>query len=253
MITKDQLNLFAKKNKTNETVVFREYLQLLFLNALYITAGSEKIYFKGGTAIHLILKSPRFSEDLDFTVELEESDFINLISKVFEKLSKEENISFKERKTITGKRFLLTAAPPFIDYKAFVHLDFSFREKVITPEKSIIKSDFPILFTSYIYHLSAEELLAEKIRAILTREKGRDLYDLWYLLTRNTPLNEKMIVKKLEYYQINKFEREKILKRVGSFSEKDFILDLKPFVSFDEREKLGKFLAYLKDYLSKNL
>lgn len=253
MITKDQLNLFAQKNKTNETVVFREYLQLLFLNALYITTGSEKIYFKGGTAIHLILKSPRFSEDLDFTVELEESNFINLVSKVFEKLSKEENISFKERKTITGKRFLLTAAPPFIDYKAFVHLDFSFREKVITPEKSIIKSDFPILFTSYIYHLSAEELLAEKIRAILTREKGRDLYDLWYLLTRGVALNEKMIVKKLGYYKINKFEKEKISEKIDNFSENDFITDLKPFVTFDERDKLGVFLTYLKDFIKKNI
>ena len=75
MITKEQIHFLAKKKKINEATVFREYLQLLFLSKLYTKKQSENIFFKGGTALHLIYKAPRFSEDLDFTVELKEKDF----------------------------------------------------------------------------------------------------------------------------------------------------------------------------------
>jgi len=75
MISKDQIHSLAEKNKINETVVFREYLQLFFLEELYSQNQSKNVFFKGGTALHLIYKSPRFSEDLDFTVELEEKNF----------------------------------------------------------------------------------------------------------------------------------------------------------------------------------
>jgi len=161
MMTKDQIHSLAKKNKINETIVFREYLQLIFLNELYSQNQSENIFFKGGTALHLIYKAPRFSEDLDFTVELREKEFLNFIQKLFAGLSKKETVTFKEKKTITGKRFLLIASASVLPYKTFINLDFSFREKVLDPQKSIIDTDFPIIFSSYIYHLSKEEICAE--------------------------------------------------------------------------------------------
>ena len=181
MITIEQIHSLAKKKKINETTIFREYLQLLFLSKLYTRKQSQAIFFKGGTALHLIHKAPRFSEDLDFTVELKGKDFSNFIQKLFEEISKEGMIKFREKKSITGKRFLLKSESAILPYETFVNLDFSFREKIIFPQKSIIETDYPILFTSYIYHLSKDEIFAEKIRALLTRIKGRDLYDLWYL------------------------------------------------------------------------
>ena len=35
--------------------------------SFYNQRGSEKLLFKGGTALRILFKSPRFSEDLDFT------------------------------------------------------------------------------------------------------------------------------------------------------------------------------------------
>ena len=253
MITKDQIHSFAKERRINETIIFREYLQLLFLNELYSKRESRTIFFKGGTVLHLIYKSPRFSEDLDFTVEMKEREFLEFIPKIFSGLSKKEDISFKKKKSIAGKRFLLTAEPSILPYKTFINLDFSFREKILEPEKSIVETDFPIIFTSYIYHLSKEEIFAEKLRALLTREKGRDLYDLWYLLTQKVLLKEDLIGKKLEYYHLDKVNKDKILERVENFSKRNFILDLRPFVPLDQREKLESFFDYIQDYLEKKL
>ncbi len=253
MINKDQIHSLLKRNKINETVIFREYLQLFFLNELYSQKQSKDIFFKGGTALHLIYKSPRFSEDLDFTVELGKKEFLDFVQKLFASLSKKEAVTFKEKKGIAGKTFLLTADPSVLPYKTFVNLDFSFREKVIDPQKSIIDTNFPVIFTSYIYHLSKEEIFAEKIRALLTRAKGRDLYDLWYLTTQGAFLKKELIKEKLKYYQLENIGKEDMLKKVKSFSKKDFVLDLRPLVPIDERDKLESFFDYIQDYLEKKL
>ena len=88
MITKEQVASLAKKKKTNETTVFREYLQVLFLSKLYSQTKSNKIFFKGGTALHLLFGASRFSEDLDFTVELKQREFSALAKKVFTQLQR---------------------------------------------------------------------------------------------------------------------------------------------------------------------
>lgn len=254
MITREQVLEISKKKKINETVIFREYLQLLFLNKLYSYPKSQNVFFKGGTAIHLIYKAPRFSEDLDFTVNMPEKDFLSFILNVFEDIKKEESLQFKERKTISGKRFLITASILDLSYKIFINLDFSFREKALRPEKTIIKiEDYPLLFTNYVIHLSKEEIFAEKIRALMTRKKGRDLYDLWYLIDLGVNFEESLVKEKLKYYQIKSINHSQIIERLDSFTEKEFINDLRPFVPFTEREKLPQFYQYLKDYLKKYL
>jgi predicted nucleotidyltransferase component of viral defense system len=252
MITREQIKILAYKKRINETTIFREYLQLLFLSELYKRSESRKIFFKGGTALHLIFGAPRFSEDLDFTVELTEKKFTNFIADFFADLGKIADVKFKERKTIAGKRFLMKSAADILPHESFINLDFSFRERVLRPEKSIIKTDYPIIFTSFVYHLSKNEIFAEKIRALLTRKKGRDLYDLWFLLSSGAALDEKLVKEKLKYYGSDKIKKEALLKRVADFRESDFVLDLKPFVPIDEREKLRSFWHYVREYLSKS-
>jgi predicted nucleotidyltransferase component of viral defense system len=253
MITKEQVSFLSKKKNISEAVIFREYLQLFFLNELYSQGKSRDIFFKGGTALHLIYKAPRFSEDLDFTVGMDQEDFISFIKELFDQISKNELITFRNRESLSGKRFLLKASPDVLGYEAFVNLDFSFREKVIQPEKSIIKTNYPVLFTSYIHHLSKDEIFSEKIRALLSRNKGRDLYDLWYLKTQGAEINKDLVRKKLKYYHLENIKKEDILKKVEEFSKEDFILDIRPFVPINEREKLGDFLNFIKDYLKENL
>lgn len=249
MITKDQINSFTRKFKTNESTVYREYLQILFLNKLYKYEKSSQVFFKGGTAIHFLFGASRFSEDLDFTVTVSESDFLSFIYVVFKEFEKEGEYSFKERKTITGKRFLLTANRDVLPYATFINLDFSFREKVLRPEKSTFDTPYPVIFTSFIYHLSREEIYAEKIRALLTRQKGRDLFDLWFLSSQGVLINNDLVKEKLKYYKRIDFTNKEILNIIENFSEKEFETDMRPFIPIDERNKLKQRFEYIQTYL----
>ncbi|MEK7458227.1 MAG: nucleotidyl transferase AbiEii/AbiGii toxin family protein [Patescibacteria group bacterium] len=253
MITRGQIADFAKQFKTNESNVFREYLQVLFLSKLSQHTESKGILFKGGTAVHVIFGAPRFSEDLDFSVTLIDKDFSRVIGEVFDELQREERVEFKERKTVTGKRFLLHGLKGIMPFATFINLDFSFREKVIEPTKSLIDTPYPILITAYVNHLSAEEICAEKIRAILTRRKGRDIYDLWYLLSKGTTIRAELVTQKLKYYELGAYDVAKLIDRIETFGEKDFVMDLRPFISIGEREKLPEMFRYTQQYLKQKL
>lgn len=252
MITLALLKPFAKQFNTNDSTVFREYLQFLFLNQIYKNSKTKQIIFKGGTAIHLIFKAPRFSEDLDFTVVMPEIEFLDILAKTFSELVKEGQISFKERETLTGKRFLLSATLPDSTLKSFINLDFSFREQVFEIENSHLKPEYPILFRSEISHMSKNEIISEKIRAIMHRQKGRDIYDLWYLLANNAKLNLQLIAEKFKYHHETYIPAE-LLKRIEDFPRIDFIKDLLPFVQFKERDKLDELFTYIIAFLKHSL
>ncbi|MFZ5858815.1 MAG: nucleotidyl transferase AbiEii/AbiGii toxin family protein [Chloroflexota bacterium] len=252
MITHEQVTLLAKKAKINETVIFREYLQLVFLQKLYQKTPSQKIFFKGGTAIHLIFQAPRFSEDLDFSVTSTMNEFNAYIVSVLKRMNDEEGVTWKEKKSISGRQFLLSAED-ILPYKAYISLDFSFREKVFSDDRTVIQTAYPVVFTSYVHHLSQDEILAEKIRALMTRKKGRDLYDLWYLLSRGAQVNQEMVKKKLAFYEISNFVNADILKRVASFPRKDFVLDLRPFVPLNERDRLPDFFEMVQSQIQNAL
>lgn len=248
MISVFQTRSLAQKYQTNDATIFREYLQLLFLSRLYAKPGGKSVIFKGGTAIHLIFGAPRFSEDLDFAVMSNTSVFEKDINGLFTSLSKLEDINFKSRQTIAGRRYLLSAALPGSRTQSFINLDFSFREPVVEPEMAILETEYPVIFTSQVYHMSKSEIVAEKIRAIMNRRKGRDVYDLWYLLSQRASLNLDMISKKLAYYD-QTFSDKALVERIKSFSKEEFALDLRPFVAVPERNKLEDFYTYTQNYL----
>lgn len=64
----------------------------------------------------------------------------------------------------------------------------------MTREQTIlVPFDYPISPYPLVVHLSKEELLAEKIRALFVRGKPRDLFDLWFLLTKKSQSMERWL------------------------------------------------------------
>lgn len=251
MLTKEQLQDLSKKKKTNEYVVSREFLQLLLLKELYGNSFSEDIYFKGGTCIRLVYGGSRFSEDLDFTVDMEEEEFKKNIEKFFKQMSSSYPIEFKEKETITGRTYLATIRTDFLKQEVYIKLDFSFREKPLEPVQKIVKDiDNPIIFKSFVNCLSKDEIFAEKVRAFLNREKARDVYDLWILLELGANYREELIAKKTSYYNVE-YKKEDMLKRIKSLSKESFVTELRPFVPINEREGLGDLFEYICEYLKK--
>lgn len=248
MITREQTKELAAKYKISDYVVLREYLQLLFLKELYTNNFSKNIYFKGGTSIRLIHGGKRFSEDLDFTVQIKEGEFTKIIQEFFKRLEDNYPVRFKERKTITGKTYLMTAQLNISDNPVFIKLDFSMRENVLEPEEKIIQTEYPIVMQNFIYCISKDELFAEKLRAVMKRKKHRDLYDLWILLELGAEINNELVTKKLAYYG-EKFDPSALIERLDKFSVEEFEKDLRPFLPINERSELKKLFIYVRQYL----
>ena len=71
MLTKQQLRRLAHRRGIGLHALERDYIQYLILSVLY-TRG-QGLLFKGGTALHVVYRSPRYSEDLDFNATLDVS------------------------------------------------------------------------------------------------------------------------------------------------------------------------------------
>lgn len=231
----------AKELKIDIFTIYREYLQLLFLKYLYARKGSEKVYFKGGTAIRILFGSFRFSEDLDFTTSLTSLKLNQLIQETVKDLQAEiEIVSFKKGKSIknsfTGRIFQDLDE---FKFPLTIRLDFSIREKPLFIKNSYMESIFPIGTYPLITHLDAKEMLAEKIRALITRGRGRDIFDIWFLLTKKIPLELELVNKKMSIYK-KKTSLPNILSRIKKMPDEDIKSDLKRFLPVSHRDMVNK-------------
>ena len=246
MISDTQLKQLSQYFKIDKFTIFREYLQILFLNYLYKERESEKIYFKGGTCLHLCYGSPRFSEDLDFSTILSKKKIESLLKKTIKNFQLEVpevklNFIYQGKKSL---RFRLKYQSKFLKYPQTIRLDFSQEKNFLEPNIFSLKTKFPIVFFSLISCQKEEEILVEKIRAFLYRRKGRDIFDLWYLLDKKVLINQKLLEKKLKITG-SKFGENSFLKKIKNYPEKKIYLDLAKFLPTNYR----KIIPDLKERL----
>jgi len=228
----------SKEAKIDRITIEREYWQLLFLSRLYNEKGSEKLFFKGGTAIRFLLGSFRFSEDLDFTSILPRKKTEELLIKTFSFYQKNTSFPLEFKKERVFKkleeeslkyRFLFL--PKNSSQKVSIRIDVSLREKPQTKEESIlIPFDYPISPYPLVVHLKKEEILAEKIRALFVREKPRDLFDLWFLLTKKVSPDSDLIKKKFKIYTGLKYSFSGLKKKIEGYTEGELKRDLNQFL-----------------------
>ncbi|MBI2596533.1 nucleotidyl transferase AbiEii/AbiGii toxin family protein [Candidatus Daviesbacteria bacterium] len=193
MIAQDQIRRFATKYKTSELNVIREYLQHLFLSYFYQLPQTSQIYFKGGTALRFVYQSARFSEDLDFSTNQEDIPGIeDCLLEVLRKFDTENiEATLQEAKTTTGGYLSI------INFMLFgqtipIQIEISFREKEDKGELSTITSDFIPPYTLTI--LAEEQLVSQKMRALRSRRKARDFYDLYFILRKQLPIPDKKAI-----------------------------------------------------------
>lgn len=216
MITKDQIKDLSITFQIDEYTIFREYLQLIFLSYLYQEKDSNGVIFKGGTALRLLFGSPRFSEDLDFSTNYQDLQITKLLKKIEEKISRElpEIKITPLYKGKEGIRFRITYSQDGFKYPFSIRLDFHRQELIKNIEVSTLTTQFPIMIFSQILHLSGEGILKEKFEAIETRNKGRDIFDIWFLLSRGTQ-NENPESKIIE--NLKSFPQSLLEKDLGKF------------------------------------
>lgn len=243
MISTEQLKEASGRWKIDRFTVMREYLQVLFLLNLYRQKESEKIYFKGGTAIRLLFDSYRFSEDLDFTSELNDIQKVKqlLIAAHKDCGLEAEGITINSWETKANSlgarlRYLTNIAPMPLT----IHLEVSFREKPASRVVTQVETILPVSPYPMVTHMGKEELLAEKVRAFMMRQKGRDIFDIWFLLSKGTSLNDGLIQKKMNYYK-KKYSLGDLKQRLRSFPPENLKRDLGQFLPASHRQDIEKF------------
>jgi len=229
MITKDQIKNLSGIFQIDEFSIFREYLQLTFLSYLYQEKEASKIVFKGGTALRLLFGSPRFSEDLDFSTNYNDLEIIKLLKKIEEKINKElSGLTIKSlHKGKKGIRFRITYRQDDFKYPFSIRLDFHRQKSILNTQISTLTTQFPIMIFSQIFHLSGEGILIEKFEALNSRKKGRDIFDIWFLLSKGVKLKsfEDKTIKILKLFPQVVLEKD-----LGKFlprSQKQIISSLK--------------------------
>lgn len=186
------LRLAAGKAAAHEKLnMMREYLQAHILRTLHEKGWFRRIAFLGGTALRFLYNLPRFSEDIDFSLENRQGyDFHRLLHHVKESLelaAYDVFVSSRDKRNVHSAfiRFAglmyETGLTPNQGQKLSIKLEIDANppDGAIL-ETRLVNRHFPIAFL----HYDLPSMLAGKLHALLTRSfhKGRDYYDLgWYL------------------------------------------------------------------------
>lgn len=176
--------------------VVREFLQILILQLLRSQGAFNNIAFIGGTALRIIYKINRYSEDLDFSlVEKNKYNFIKLMKGLkaeLELLNLNADISYKEN-VVNGSMIKFNSLLPDLDSMFHHQEKLNIKIEIDTNPPLGYKLDTPLIEGTNIFNVVAfdiSSLMAGKLHAILHRKyaKGRDFYDLlWYLMKNIEP------------------------------------------------------------------
>lgn len=148
----------------------------------------DVLLFRGGTALHRLFLAPavRYSEDLDF-VQKDPAPIgpvLSAMRSICDPLLGNAKIRQKEDSVILAYR-VNSEIPPIMPLRIKIEINtrehfaaFRTRNKFFGVQSRWFSGECQV--KTYLL----EELLATKLRALYQRKKGRDLFDIWYGLTK---------------------------------------------------------------------
>ncbi len=233
MLTKQQLQRIAQRHGMGLQAQERDYVQHLFLSVLY--AHSQALGFKGGTALRVLYRSPRYSEDLDFNTTLDVAGTQALFRQAIADLARFGVIatSRNEWKSSVGYSFDLSFQRPLYDgrerSKGKIRVDINLRTESVAVERRLVSPEYDDIVPFLLTALTGEHLFAEKVRALLVRGQARDAYDLWFLSEQGVRANLELIQAKLALYEM-RFDSKQLRKQIMAL-EKSWQSDLQPLLA----------------------
>jgi predicted nucleotidyltransferase component of viral defense system len=213
------LKVAKNKGLKNREYIEKDYFQDVLLYHLY--KKSNNFIFKGGTCLYKLYNLPRFSEDLDFSILTQKN-----IKETIESVARELKAKIESKKTKTSFLFKLRFSGILTQFN-IVRIDVSLYNIVFGFEVKNYVSPYIDIPPFSLRVLKLEEILAEKIHALIKRNNARDLYDLFFLLRFVVP-NEELIQKKLEIFKM-KFDKEIVKRKIEEIKPK-WEAELKPFL-----------------------
>ncbi|MCA9988787.1 MAG: nucleotidyl transferase AbiEii/AbiGii toxin family protein [Anaerolineales bacterium] len=172
----------------------REYLQARVLQSLQRAGAMQSLAFHGGTSLRFLYDIPRYSEDLDFALELQPElyDFRGYLEQIVKDFSTEAygiDVKLNQRRIVNKA---------FIRFRGLLHeLGLSAHKDEVLAIKIEVDTRPPAgagltatplnrFVPLNLLHHDPATLLAGKLHAVLQRDylKGRDIYDLWWYLNQ---------------------------------------------------------------------
>ena len=198
MIELSEARKLARKIGISPEIVLMESYQMVILNALSEKQISKNLIFKGGTCLKLAYNSFRFSEDLDFSL-LKPTSFVIFKKSVFSLVKSYPEMKIGEVFNMK-KTFFARLLISIYNYHISIKIEVSKRQedwkKNGDYQLKLLNSAMSI-FQPYLKVSTLERIYQDKLKAVKTRKKPRDWFDLWFLSQKlNKPFDKKIRLSK---------------------------------------------------------
>lgn len=208
-LIQERLNAYNCQSIQEEENAIREIAQEVILGGLSRAGFFKHAAFQGGTCLRIIYGMERFSEDLDFVLVQPKQDFdLNNYLESLNEEFKAYGFDFgwqdrKEIKSVVQKQWIKdNSLVKLLNFKHFKpgkdarNVRIKIGVDTHPPEGSefeIKYHDFPFAYEIAVQDMKS--LFAGKSHALLCRSyvKGRDWYDFLWYVSRNTPMNYKLL------------------------------------------------------------
>jgi predicted nucleotidyltransferase component of viral defense system len=204
-----------------------------------------QLRFRGGTALNKLHfpKPLRYSEDIDLT-RANAGPIGPVLDRVRQVLEPwMGRAQFDQSKIAPKLRFRVTAEDQASTAPIRLKLEIHTRERTAYDPPSLVRFEVRNpWFTGFaeIATFSKEEILATKLRALLQRDKGRDVLDLAHAKAVFDDLNVPRVVACLGQYldasgdAISRAQAEE--RMFAKFESPDFLADVRPLLTASEAE-----------------
>ena len=185
-----------RDNRLFDKYMLKEYIQLLMLDFLSSTPYIRKITLIGGTCLRLVKGIDRFSEDLDFDCkDFSKDEFTIMTDRVHQFLQRNGlpvEVRDRENSRLTAFRRNFHFPGLLFDLGLTGHDEERFLIKIESQDQMV---DYQpklvnIRGCGIFFPMPVPPdpvLCAMKLTAMLERQKGRDFYDVMFLLDQTAP------------------------------------------------------------------
>lgn len=214
----------------------------------------KRLAFRGGTALHKLYLSPaaRYSEDIDL-VQITAEPFGPIIDKLREVLSFLGDKPVRKQKQHNNTLVYRFNSESGIPLRLKVEVNCREHHTIfgIQHVKYAMQSEWhtgEVLIPTY----ELAELLGTKMRALYQRRKGRDLFDMWFAMTKQN-VDPNKIIEAWNFYM--KEENNNVTQKEFSenmekkISDQDFLRDMEGLLRPDLSYTITEAYKFVKKEL----
>jgi hypothetical protein len=226
--------------------LLREYLQACILRSLHDSEAFVSLSFVGGTALRFLYRLPRFSEDLDFSLESTDSyspeEWLQQLKRELTLMGFRPTITWNDRKTVqvawvkVADVLKESGLAEMADQKLSIKIEIDTRPPTGADTVTELVTH---QFLFVIRHHDLPSLMAGKVHALCVRPypKGRDWYDLLWYRSQRPPVQPNLVL--LQYALDQTEGLGSILaanwqvyarQRLESFDIPKLVTDVRPFL-----------------------